>query len=1116
MKICIFAICIYIIISKTNCSSYYSAKRTRYTKDGRKCLESFKVNENIYTDCVILRTPDGADKKEEWCYVEHPERGTSHWDYCVPILDYDYIREQVYKDIESYNKQKDELSIEIKEVIVKTQKIINQYKKSSKRYDSVKFKIPVLLQKVVELKENIKFLFVLKDNWEKKEKEIQEAKRAIEKYKKEFEEEGEDEENNNFESINELEEDEEKIYGEGLKVYYYNNEMFEGRAIIQYKAQSSIDFDWTGISPIENINQDLFSVIFSGYIEIPKTGTYTFSIVTDDKASLSINEDEIISTFNPNNNKNKAKLYLTGGEYYFIKIKFSHAFYEHPDEKTSKTFIILKWSSTDIPESQIPLEYFYNELPTKKVEISSTNPDIKISKISENSLAFSDTESYIIQDIPDIYIGLTMMQLPVKYAKTNLEFTLTNSCEVYFGFLISYPIPFPPSSPSFSYCDTNTFISILEVEPNCTKGESKRSSLFRIYKTNFQSGKHALPLSLTDANTNGVSMIMFIGENHQNTMQCGGIKKVIQIAQCSSSSEYDARFKCENAFKGINNEEVSEWGSLNEGIGAWIKAEFNETNLITEIKYRNRKSSCERNSKIQFEFSNGIQRTFDIPNDYDVHSLQINPPIMSSSVKMMIIGVYSSLNNGGRIDIMGTKCLEKLPMEDSDDFLEQTSNSNSPSLFEYNKDQKNEAILQLTCIDSLLNIPMHKTNSSYIIECNDNCLYSELINIYGDKVYSEDSSICKALTHSTGGKSLKATLFVTKGKNYYDSITANHITSLSKGYSDLSFEFADLSLNAKINLVNGEKIDYYNENESQWKSGIISEVISIHEIIVKDENSNNKNYILNPLYNETHITLCGYKVPNRKCNKEKTIIFSSDNSRSSADILISRGEKISNNQYGFNTNMKNRIKTRSNQQLSSFIAFNPSHKSIWCKDMKDSDINCDIETVFYIKVGRGRFQVELISYDEIANSIINFSLNGYKVASSVFVSKNTKKSFTATISAINDFIIINAECESKCDYAMSKLNMIKIKKIDYDTEAGYSECELKEKYNELHYVADSLEKMTMCKGEGKYIVQITDPNYKCKNLIGMYKCVKRYYDTIDECNKNCPFNCNLSTKCESL
>lgn len=1115
MKICIFRLCIYIIISIIKCSSYYSAKRTRYTKDGRKCSESFKVNENTYTDCVLLRTPDGVDKKEEWCYVEHPEKGASHWDYCIPILDYDYIREQVYKDIESYNKQKNELSIEVKDVIIKTQKIINQYKKSSKRYDSIKYKIPLLLQKVVELRENIKFLFVLKDNWEKKEKEIQDAKKAIEKYKKEFEEEREEEDSNNFESINDIEE-EEKIYGEGLKAYYYNNEMFEGKSIIQYKTQSSIDFDWTGIPPIENINNYLFSVIFIGYIEIPKTGKYTFSIVTEDKASLSINEDEIINTFNSNNSKNTAILYLTGGEYYFIKIKFSHAFYDHPDERISKTFLILKWSSTDIPESQIPLEYFYNELPTKKIGISSTNPDIKLTKVSENGLAFSDDESYIIQDIPDVYIGLTMMQLPVKYAKNNLEFTLTNSCEVYFGFLISYPFPFPPSSPSLSYSDTNTFISILEVEPNCTKGESKRSSLFRIYKTSLQSGKHSLPLSLTDANTNGISMIMFIGENHQNTMQCGGVKKTIQITQCSSSSEYDARFKCENAFKGTSNEEVSEWGSLNEGVGAWIKAEFDEMNLITEIKYRNRKSSYERNSKIQFEFSNGIQRTFDIPNDYDVHSLQINPPIMSSSVKMIIISVYSSLNNGGQIDIIGTKCLEKISIEDNDDFIELISNSQSPSLFQYNKDQKNEEHLQLTCIDSLLNIPMHKVNSSYIIECNDNCIYSELINIYGNKVYSEDSSICKALTHSKGGNSLKAILFVTKGQNYYDSSTANHITSFSKGYSDFSYEFADFSPNVKIDLVNGEKIDYYNINESKWKSGIISKVISIHELVVKDEHSNNKIYISNPLYNETTIALCGYKVQGRKCNKEKKIIFSQDNSKAISDILISTGEKISNTQYGFNINMKNRIKTRSTQQLSSFIAFNPSQKSIWCKDMKNSDINCEIETVFYIKVGRGRFQVELLSYDEIANSIINFSINNYKVASSVFVPKNTKKSFTATISAINDFLIIKAECENKCNYAMSKLNMIKINKIDYDTEVEYSECELKEKYNELHYVSDSLEKMTMCKGDGKYIVQITDPNYKCKNLIGMYKCVRRNYDTIDECNRNCPFNCNSSTKCESL
>ena len=49
-----------------------------------------------------------------------------------------------------------------------------------------------------------------------------------------------------------------------------------------------------------------------------------------------------------------------------------------------------------------------------------------------------------------------------------------------------------------------------------------------------------------------------------------------------------------------------------------------------------------------------------------------------------------------------------------------------------------------------------KQGDTFLIECEENCANSQ-VEIYGDKTYSEDSSLCKAAYHSgilgsVGGK----------------------------------------------------------------------------------------------------------------------------------------------------------------------------------------------------------------------------------------------------------------------------------------------------------------------------------------------------------------------------
>lgn len=71
---------------------------------------------------------------------------------------------------------------------------------------------------------------------------------------------------------------------------------------------------------------------------------------------------------------------------------------------------------------------------------------------------------------------------------------------------------------------------------------------------------------------------------------------------CSASSEYDDNYLCENAIDGQLGDH-QDWASKQEGPGAWIKVNFNQTYKIVGFELRNRNkggSDIARETKIEF------------------------------------------------------------------------------------------------------------------------------------------------------------------------------------------------------------------------------------------------------------------------------------------------------------------------------------------------------------------------------------------------------------------------------------------------------------------------------------------------------------------------------------
>lgn len=80
--------------------------------------------------------------------------------------------------------------------------------------------------------------------------------------------------------------------GAGLTGRYYNNVTLSGAPVLV--RQEAINFNWGSGSPGPGVNSNHFSVRWSGWLDVPATGTYRFQTVGDDGIRLRVNGELLI------------------------------------------------------------------------------------------------------------------------------------------------------------------------------------------------------------------------------------------------------------------------------------------------------------------------------------------------------------------------------------------------------------------------------------------------------------------------------------------------------------------------------------------------------------------------------------------------------------------------------------------------------------------------------------------------------------------------------------------------------------------------------------------------------------------------------------------------------
>ena len=818
----------------------------------------------------------------------------------------------------------------------------------------------------------------------------------------------------------------------------------------------------------------------------------------------------------------------------------------------------LTWATDEWEEQVIPRKYLYTTNGYPPLKITEFPPqEAVVRRLIENDLAFKNSRTYILQDIPKEYLGAPMLKWNTRIKSGVATFHINAPNVVYIAYLAHYPNPLPND-----YENTQQSMSLIQIEEKANKNQKKfiarKSGMLRIFKKTYPEGNIRIPFKNNGLNIKGVPVVMWFGydSNSGGPVTCGGNELNISNTNgpyyhsCRASSEYLGS-NCNNGFNERMADRFGEmWYSRGEGIGAWVEVTFKNLFQITQIEYKDRKNSLERNSRIELKFDDGSKQSFDLRNTDDLNIIKINP-IKSSSVRITITGVFGTINNGGAFKIIGVKCsnieakVEGLTPAQAA-LVEKTGVKDTSSLAAIFKNEGKEMI-KLKCKDSVSNAKKFKNMKmnfgvKVLIYCSDTCANTDF-TVYGDLFYAKDSAICKSAFHSQklSAEGGKVWLIFQNGRSGFRSQMRNGIRSEGKSRSDITITFEGYVTQEEIILEAGSKVDLVNPMGSGWVAAVIMQVQHIDvtsKILKLNIEGVNGDLITVNYPDKSKIDACGEYVKDRDCktsrrnlNKSKPIKFRfmPNDYNEEGDFIPDNGKKYgeTGKAFGWSRDMSSQMRQyneASKQELHSLVEFLPSPKSKLCTA---PGANCE-NVNWSVKVGLGLFFVRLYVGDPINKTKVDLMVNDKFLAKDKSIEQDDLQVFEGVIESKNDFIVVSSKCENNCDDGVSKLNAIEI--MPYEEKPKMKETQSAEVAlscghafkggrcekgpDVLHCLFDdpSVEVAGNC--TGNHVIMMVPSTYQCKDQIGKYKCLQKIYGNEEDCKKFCVNNCQ-KTQCIS-
>lgn len=872
--------------------------------------------------------------------------------------------------------------------------------------------------------------------------------------------------------------------GDGLLGSYFNNEDFLGKTVD--RTDEDVNFIWENECPAPTINEENFSVKWATWLRVPTTGKYTFYTESDDGNSLYVNGKSILSHFmgasrvsgstkanswldenvgefqkgkkvevtdnlhREEKVSTSGQIYLNGGMKYSLNLLFFHSVHNSNDDSPEST-AKLYWSSDQLEKQLIDPNFFYTSNKIPPLKISGLNPTtMQLSALKENENAFKDSTEFKLQDIPFQYQNKPSILLNLEYADDSISLTSTAAISFYIAVDANHANPLPTE---FQFQQEG--LSILKVQKNAkvvdNKVKASETVLFKIYRRKFPAGKIHIPL-LKSPKTPTHRLIVFYSMDPaaSSPISCGGETVLLSdpsgpvFQKCDVSSKYpDEGWNCEGSFSGklVDNAE-SMWASNGQGMGAWISVKFKGPYQVTMIQVKDRANSNERNSKLEISFGNtGVDPVeIELKNIDEVQEFTI-PPVVTSELKITVKSIYAAINNGGAFNIYGIACMDPNKLGGA------AKSSLSQS-------EGKKKAMKLSCSDTFrnrdeferLNI---KEGDSIKVVCEETCALSN-VAIYGDGIYSEDSSICKAAFHagaiSKAGDKVK--LAVVRGESYYKSADRSGINSQAKRVSGVGIQFE--AIKSKENAANikaGMKVDVLDGKLKRWLPGIVEAAERVNQkstkITIKKEGYGPEANVEIQWPNPERVTYCGEMIKDRNCDKNST----NPESLASEKIKIAFGPgpnklegytlddgkafgKKGQLEYGWSRDVSNLARTRnvnSDPLNDNLILFPPDIKSHWCTDPK-SQIACE-SVDWTLKVLPGKYNVKVTVGDAKYKTQFDLKINEKKVLDNKVLNANQFFTTNDDIIVLNGVLQMKTDCAGECKYSWSRVSAVEINKI---------------------------------------------------------------------------------------
>jgi glucose/arabinose dehydrogenase len=142
--------------------------------------------------------------------------------------------------------------------------------------------------------------------------------------------------------------------GTGLLGTYYNNMDFTGSTAT--RTDPTVNFSWGAGAPEATIAADTFSVRWTGQVQAPSSGTFTFYTQSNDGVRLWVNGQQLVNNWTDHGStENSGTIALTGGQRYDIRMEF----YENLGQAVAR----LSWSSASIAKAVVPTARLYPSPP---------------------------------------------------------------------------------------------------------------------------------------------------------------------------------------------------------------------------------------------------------------------------------------------------------------------------------------------------------------------------------------------------------------------------------------------------------------------------------------------------------------------------------------------------------------------------------------------------------------------------------------------------------------------------------------------------------------------------------------------------------------------------------